>query len=131
MTKEKLINYWVSSSEVDFQAMENLYKSKDFVWSLFVGHLVIEKLLKGLYLKHKGINPPPTHNLQKLAQLVGINITTEQDNLLADITTFNMRTRYPDQKFEFYKKSTNRFTKYYIDQIKELREWLKQLLMMP
>lgn len=130
MTKEKLLEYWVKPSEVNFQAMENLFMSKDYAWSLFVGHLVIEKLLKGFYVKHIGANPPPIHNLQKLAQLIDVKLTKKQDDLLADITTFNMRTRYPDQKFDFYKKCTRNFTKVYIDRIKEIRKWLKQMLMM-
>lgn len=48
MKKEELVKYWIDASEIDYKAMENLFKSKDFVWSLFLGHLVIEKLLKAL-----------------------------------------------------------------------------------
>lgn len=32
--------------------MNNLYKSSDFVWALFLGHRIIEKLLKGLLVKN-------------------------------------------------------------------------------
>ena len=46
MQKEELIRYWVDASDVDYRAMNNLYASNDYVWALFLGHLIIEKLLK-------------------------------------------------------------------------------------
>lgn len=45
---EKIISFWIKSSDNDFKTMKNLHKSKDYHWSLFIGHLVIEKLLKAL-----------------------------------------------------------------------------------
>ena len=49
MTEEEKINYRIKASDIDFRAVNNLYNSGDYSWALFVGHLVIEKLLKGLY----------------------------------------------------------------------------------
>ncbi len=45
MTKEEVIQFWLESSDKDSQTMDHLYVSGDYVWSLFIGHLVIEKLL--------------------------------------------------------------------------------------
>ena len=45
MTKEEIIEYWITSSDKDFAAMEHLFKSQDYSWSLFIGHLVIKKLI--------------------------------------------------------------------------------------
>ena len=39
---EAIINYWRESSE------QNLIKTQEYAWALFMGHLVIEKLLKAL-----------------------------------------------------------------------------------
>lgn len=35
---EKVVLYWVKSSDNDFKTMKNLFKSKDYHWSLFMGH---------------------------------------------------------------------------------------------
>jgi len=43
---EYVISYWIESSDKNFQTMGNLFNSGDYDWSLFIGHLVIEKLLK-------------------------------------------------------------------------------------
>jgi len=43
----KITTYWLDSSDKDCNTMDNLLKSKDYNWSLFLGHLVMEKLLRG------------------------------------------------------------------------------------
>jgi HEPN domain-containing protein len=42
---EQLVGYWIGTSDDDYKTMENLFNSKDYHWSLFIGHLVLEKLL--------------------------------------------------------------------------------------
>lgn len=51
--KEQLINYWVESADKDYKTMLDLFQTKNNSWALFIGHLVIEKLLKSLYIKTK------------------------------------------------------------------------------
>jgi len=49
---EHNIAFWQEASEKDRHTILNLFKSKDYSWSLFLGHLVLEKLLKAHYVKH-------------------------------------------------------------------------------
>lgn len=53
MEQKELIQYWISTSDKDFRAMFNSFESKDYNWALFIGHIVIEKLLKAYYTKQK------------------------------------------------------------------------------
>lgn len=41
-----MVNYWVDSSDEDFETMIAMFDSKRYSWSMFVGHLMMEKLLK-------------------------------------------------------------------------------------
>ena len=50
--------------------MKTLYESKSYGWSLFLGHISIEKLLKALFVKKNGNHAPFTHNLYRLAELI-------------------------------------------------------------
>ena len=51
---EKVVKHWIETSEEDFQTMLDLFNSKSYSWSLFLGHISIEKLLKAYYVrKHK------------------------------------------------------------------------------
>lgn len=36
MTKNEIAKYWIDSSEVDFQAMDNLFSNGHYVWALFI-----------------------------------------------------------------------------------------------
>ncbi|MCX6277785.1 MAG: HEPN domain-containing protein [Bacteroidetes bacterium] len=125
---ERFVNHWIESSDIDFKTMLNLYQSKDYSWSLFIGHLVIEKLLKALYIKNKHEHPIPIHDLTRIAAKAGIECSDEILNQLDTITTFNINARYEDIKQNFYLKCTKQFSKTWIDQITELRKWIKSQL---
>lgn len=36
MNSKELVEYWIKSSDEDYKTMENLYKSKDYTWCLFM-----------------------------------------------------------------------------------------------
>jgi HEPN domain-containing protein len=46
MNKEELMNYWIKSADRDLKTMNHLFEKNDYTWALFIGHLIIEKLLK-------------------------------------------------------------------------------------
>ena len=128
LDKETLVKHWVESSDNDFNTMLILFDSKSYHWSLFIGHIVVEKLLKAFYVKEKGEYAPFTHNLYRLAELSGLDLTEEQVDSLYRITTFNLNARYDDYKKEFYLMCTPEFTAEWINKIKSLRQWIKQML---
>ena len=89
-----MIAHWVKSSDIDFGAMEHLFEKKDYTWSLFIGHLVIEKLLKVYYIKRIDIIPPLVHILLRIAERSKLDLTEEQKDFLVTVTTFNIQARY-------------------------------------
>lgn len=129
--QNKYIKYWIESSTNDYDAMKNLYKSKNYNWCLFIGHLVIEKLLKGLYIKinNNVSGIPKVHNLLMLAEKCELKLDENKLKKLKVINTFNIATRYDDYKLDFYKKCTYEYTTEQILNIEEMREWLLELLM--
>ncbi len=128
MNKEELIRYWIESSDLDYKAMKNLYSSADYVWSLFLGHLVLEKLLKALAAKNNFGAVPKIHDLNKLAIAAGLDVEESIKDSFDIISSFNIEARYPDYKKEFYKKCDKEFTSENIIKIKDIRLWLLELL---
>ena len=126
--RDELITYWQDTAGKDYDTMINLYNSGDYHWSLFLGHLVIEKLLKALYVKNSDKHVPRTHDLLRLSELAGIATSEQQKDILDRITTFNISVRYPDYQQRFYKKCTPEFTMENIKLIKEMRIWLINLI---
>ena len=72
--------------------------------------------------------PPKIHNLVRLSELAKIKPDEKHKFLLDKINDFNIQTRYPDYKLEFYKRCTKDFTKKYFDIIKEFYKWFNSLL---
>ena len=128
MTKEEIVKYWIDGAEEDFKTMNHLYGSKDYSWTLFMGHLVIEKLLKAHYVKENDTNAPFLHDLSRIAQKTSLNFSENQLDSLDEITTFNIKTRYDDYKKSFRNLCTKEFTQIRVENIKELRLWLIERL---
>ncbi len=128
MNIDKVVSHWISSSENDYNTMINLFKSGDFHWALFIGHLVIEKLLKARVVKKTGQHAPFTHDLRRLAKISDLEIDNEKMKWLDAITTFNLNARYDDYKQEFYKKCTKEYTAVWINNIKSMHLWIKKKL---
>jgi HEPN domain-containing protein len=124
----KIYNHWINTSEKDFDTMNNLFHSKDYHWSLFIGHIVIERLLKAVVVKNTQQHAPFTHDLTKLAQLSGIKFSEEYLDWMDTISTFNLNARYDSYKEAFYEKCTHEYTANWIEKIKILRLWIKEKL---
>ena len=82
--------------------------------------------MKGFIVEHTKKSAPLQHNLVRLAELAGFGLTDKEIDLLSEITTFNIKSRYDDYKTNFYKKATSAYTKKYMQSTKELLAWLKK-----
>jgi HEPN domain-containing protein len=109
--------------------MNHLFRSKDYHWSLFVGHLVIEKLLKAYFVKNQNEYPPFIHDLRRLAEAANLTLTEDQKLFFDTVTRFNISARYDDYKLKFYTLCTRDFTREWTKKIEEYRKWIKETLL--
>ena len=130
MNNIDLMNYWIESSNEDYNVMNVLHNSKKNSYCLFFGQMVIEKLLKALYAKNNKREPhaPKTHDLLYLAEKMNLEVTDKQAKALVEITKFNLNTRYDDYKREFYNQCTDEFTEEQIKKIEEVKAWIETML---
>jgi len=91
---------------------------------MFLGHLVLEKLLKAHYVKNQKKHALLTHDLLRLATYAGLKIDEETEEWLDDISTFNINARYDNYKQEFYKLCTKDFAYLWSERIEKIRLWL-------
>lgn len=97
-------------------------------WALFLGHLVIEKLLKAYFVIIVDNQPPFIHNLLRLAEKTDLKLNEQQKDFLVTVTAFNIRARYDDYKLAFYKTCTKDYAEKWINEIKGFRTWIKKQL---
>ena len=123
-TRQEAISYWKESALKDRQVAKEMIKSKHNDWALFVWHLVLEKLLKGLLVK-EGKDVVITHNLFRLAtDLEEISFSEEYLDWSKEITTFNLEARYDSYKSEFHKRATSEYVAKWDVRCEEVYKWL-------
>ena len=130
MNNIDLMDYWIESSDEDYNVMLDLKEKNRNTYCLFFWQMVIEKVLKALYAKNNKGAPyaPKTHDLLYLAEKLNLELTEEQEVTLNEITTFNLSTRYDDYKRAFYNKCTNEYTEEQINKIKGVKAWIEIML---
>lgn len=125
---EKTVSYWLTSAEYDLEVSDSLFLKKKFHYSLFFGHLALEKLLKAIFVKRKKTHAPFTHSLPYLAEKAELKIDSEKLEKLAEFMEFYFEGRYPKDMQVIFEKYNYSFSKVKIDEIKEMFEWLKKIL---
>ena len=76
MTNIDLMNFWIESANEDYDTMMYMKAGRKNTWYLFMGQMVIEKLLKALYAKSNVSAPhaPKSHDLMYLAQKINLTV---------------------------------------------------------
>lgn len=124
LTKQEAVNYWKESALKDRKVVRSMIKLGHNDWALFVWHLVLEKLFKGL-LVEEDKEVIRTHNLFRLAtDLEEVTLSDEHLEWLKEVTTFNLEARYNSYKLEFYKKATPEYTKQWDNRCEDIYQWL-------
>lgn len=124
LIKAKQVEYWLDSAKHDLDVSETLFQSGKYDWCLFIAHLVLEKTLKAFYVKNVGKLPPRIHDLVRMANLAKVEFNEDTLEFLDAVNTFNLSTRYPDEKLRFYKLCTQEFTQEHFQHIKEIHTCL-------
>ncbi|MFH1947197.1 MAG: HEPN domain-containing protein [Candidatus Magasanikbacteria bacterium] len=128
MNYKEVVVYWSKTAKHDHDTMLGLRKLKRYSDCLFFGHITLEKILKALVVEKTKKQAPRVHDLVHLHDLAKLNLDDEDVILLKEVNNFNIATRYPDFKLEFYKVCTKDFTEKYYKRIVTLYNKLCQKL---
>lgn len=119
MTQSDILENLIQTAERDMEAAKTLLASGHNTWCLFMWHLVIEKMLKAILIKH-GKQIIYTHNLTLLYKNTELDLGNETLDLLSEINRFNIEARYDFEKAEFYKIATVEYTEKWVNICEEL-----------
>ena len=125
---KKVIEYWRKTAEHDYEVMLYLFKGKKYPESLFFGHIVLEKILKGLVARETKKQAPYIHDLIRLREIARLELSQDEIKFLNKVNDFNIRARYPEYKLRFYKQCDRKYAKNYLDEIIKLYKKLCQEL---
>ena len=112
---------WLRIADHDIRAAASLLKDRLWPGAAYFCQQAAEKLLKALALERM-MEPPRTHDLVELAELVGLELSAEQKMLLTRLSDHAARSRYPGAE---YKEEEVRQL---FEETKRFFEWLRARL---
>lgn len=122
------VKRWADRAEYDLETARALLASKRYLYVLFCCQQSIEKALKAVIVSKTGELPPRIHNLPRLAELAGLAANQDRMQLLAQLSTFYIQSRYPEDIDVLAASTTNVDAQKAIRQTEELIKWLLSLL---
>ena len=129
MTKQDHIQYWLNTSQQDWEIVADLLKSKRYVHCLFFAHLALEKLCKAHWVKDNESNHPPRiHNLVRILADTKVRMPEENMVFLERFNDFQIEGRYPDYMMRIYKVCTLDYTLDLLNTAKQINQCLTETL---
>ncbi len=122
----KQVANWIKSSQYDLKTAEHMLKTGRYIYVLFMCHLSVEKLLKGLYEAILKKIAPKTHNLIYLLNATGIELAEQHLETLESLNDLSIVTRYPEDIDAMVKAFKRKKVADYFKKTKELIKWLKK-----
>lgn len=123
----KVVLNWVETSNYDIATACAMFKTKRYVYVIFLCHLAVEKLLKAIVCKVNQKIPPKTHDLFLLLKLSNLKIPKEHQLLVAHLNTASIPTRYPEDISKLTKQYNRVAAEKYLNETKGFLKWLRQI----
>ena len=70
----KAFEEWYLQADYDYETAEAMFNSGRYIYTIYMCHLSLEKVLKGLLLKKANSFPPKTHNLLYLIDKIQLQL---------------------------------------------------------
>ena len=122
------IKNWLDSAQYDLDTAEHLFNTERYVYTIFMCHLALEKILKAKIEEITDKTPLKTHNLRYLIKLSTLEPPDYMFNFLSKLSDVSIPTRYPDNFDELLKSYDKKAANTYLTQTKEAFKWIKKSL---
>jgi HEPN domain-containing protein len=92
----KQVAFWREGALEDWVVARELLDRGRTRHGLFFAHLALEKILKAYVCAKTRDLAPRLHNLVRLAELAGLELSENELDILAEMNAFALEGRYPD-----------------------------------
>jgi len=125
---EKEIKNWLDSANYDLETAAHMLDTGRYIYTIFMCHLAIEKVLKAKAEEITGTMPPKTHNLLYLIKISGIAFNEDMLQFIGDINNLSIVTRYPKDFDEMLQTFSKERSEEILNMSKKVFSWIKNLL---
>ncbi|MDP3435051.1 MAG: HEPN domain-containing protein [Bacteroidota bacterium] len=126
MEKENRHEEWYFQSDYDLETAFDMFKSGRYVYCIFMCHLSLEKVLKGLLVKSKGEFPSKSHSLIYFVEKIELKMDDSYYEFLFTLNKISVPTRYPENLRKLVAEYSKERTENFLKRTKEIQSWIKQ-----
>lgn len=123
---KKEVKNWLDSAQYDLETAEHMFNSGRFIYTVFMCHLALEKVLKAKVEEITTRIPPKTHDLEYLVELARLSPDKDTEHFMVEISNLSVVTRYPSD----FKRMLKDFSRERVESIlikaKEVFKWIKK-----
>ncbi|KAF0216186.1 MAG: hepn [Geobacteraceae bacterium] len=127
MGTAKQTEEWFKQAEYDLGTAEAMFRSRRYIYTVFMCHLCLEKALKGL-LSKRGHVPMKSHDLVFLLDRIGADIPEQHAEFLEMLNEVSVPTRYPDELDQMVAQYPRKRAAEILELCREVYTWLKNCL---
>lgn len=122
------VKNWLDTALYDLETAEQMYATGRYIYTVFLCHLALEKILKAKVQEATGMLPPKTHNLRYLLKLSGVEMPDDMFEFLSMLSDVSIPTGYPDDFAQLVQAYSGPVARKYADKTKEVFAWIRQSL---
>lgn len=121
----KEVKNWLDSAQYGLETAEYMFNTGRYIYTIFMCHLAIEKILKAKVEEITAKTPPYTHNLVYLVKSAELSPPEEMNRFLGELSNLSIVTRYPKDFQKILKAFTKERTGDFLEKTKEVFLWIK------
>jgi HEPN domain-containing protein len=123
---KKRVKNWLDSAQYDLETAEHMFKTGRYIYTVFMCHLALEKVLKAKAEGVTGKTPPRTHDLEYLMELAKLSPDEDTERFIVEISNLSLVTRYPGDFQRILKDFSQERTGLILTKAKEVFQWIKK-----
>jgi HEPN domain-containing protein len=130
MTKNEIVGFWLEKSKMEIETANVMFNSGYYLYTGFMCHQAIEKILKAYYVHIKDERHPHIHSLPSFMKETGLD-EKASENQIETITKLNplyIEARYEDYKKKISALLTKDYTRILLTETEELHSWIHQFM---
>jgi len=125
---KKEVQNWLDSAQYDLETAEHMLNTGRYIYTIFMCHLALEKMLKAKVEEITDKTPPKTHDLEYLLGIAELYPDEETERFIVEISNLSVVTRYPSDFQRMVRDFSQERTELIIKKTKEVFQWIKKSL---
>lgn len=121
---KKEVQNWLDSARYDLKVAGHLFHAGSYIYTVFMCHLALEKVLKAKVEELTGEAPPKTHDLEYLMELTELSLDEDMGDLVSGLSNVSVVIRYPEDFQAILKDVSQEKAEFTLSKTIEVFQWI-------